>query len=740
VEQFDFVVAGGGIAGMTAAISAARQGLKTALINDRPVLGGNASSEISVRIQGASHHGLNPAVYARETGIVDEIRQKSAYAVSSQGYCADGARDGVYFDIIYNEPNIKLFLNTTVDGVKCENGEIKSISCVQAKTRKRYRFSAKVFADCTGDGAVAFYAGCAFMTGSEAKSEFNEKFAPAEYEPYTMGNSLFFEIEDAGKPVKFVRPSFAHDVTKMNFMKDIENPKKFRGLYVSGQWWSLEYGGMRDTLKDSEEIALELRKLDFGLWDYVKNSGKFPEARNMKLKRVLSVPGTRESRRIVGDYILNENDIEEKRQFIDGVAVGGWPMDVHDPGGIYGNLPASNFISVTGLYEIPFRCLYARDIKNLMLAGRDISASHIAFGSLRVMGTCGAMGQAVGAAAAVCAKYDCNPRDIYEKHLAELKYRLTYGDQSILRNDDRINNVLKSPAEASSELEYENIAQTKTVRLLQNYGLALPITTDKLDGLKIKLKNETGENQNLSVIIMTGSHPETYLPDKSAKTLKLEIPASFYGWKEIGVNTERGADKKIYLVFLKNGAISLCAGDGNVPGAISWKYYENDTEAGYNHDTCPINSNIGFCGQDRAGFEINFKDVIPKQTVFAAGNVLNEYSRPYGVMNLWSAGKKQSSLTVKADGYIPVGEIHIVFDNSLNTDGKDIIPPNLVKDYDLICDTEEGITALRIRENIQRLNVHKLNKKINRAVIDILDTHGGNCPGIYSVKFSDGRG
>ena len=372
------------------------------------------------------------AVYAKESGLVEELRQQMNFAISLQGYTLLSAPDKVFFDFIYREKNIELYLNTVITDVRAKAGRIESLLAYQMKADVSYEFCAPLFADCTGDGVVAFKAGAGYHMGSEPRRQYGEKWAPEQEEPYTMGNTIFYEIEDVGQPVPFVRPDFAYDVSKMDFMQDIENPLKFRQLYVGGNFWTLEYGGQVNTICDNEQIQLELRKLAFGLWDYIKNSGKFPQAANFKMKRMYALAGTRESRRILGDYVLTENDIEEKRQFEDSVAMGGWPMDVHAPKGIYDDLPASNFISVSGMYSIPYRCLYAKDIENLFLAGRDASASHIAMGSMRVMGTCGAMGQAVGTAAALCWKYRVVPREIYPKHVKRLQEELSFDDQTIL--------------------------------------------------------------------------------------------------------------------------------------------------------------------------------------------------------------------------------------------------------------------------------------------------------------------
>lgn len=734
--EVDFVVAGAGLAGMIAAVAAARRGMKVALINDRSVLGGNASSEIGVRIQGASHHGLNVAVYAKESGLVEELRQQMNFAISHQGYTLLSAPDKVFFDFIYREKNIELYLNTVITDVCVKAGRIESLLAYQMKADVSYEFCAPLFADCTGDGVVAFKAGASYHMGSEPRWQYGEKWAPEQEEPYTMGNTIFYEIEDVGQPVPFVRPDFAYDVSKMDFMQDIENPLKFRQLYVGGNFWTLEYGGQVNTICDNEQIQLELRKLAFGLWDYIKNSGKFPQAANFKMKRMYALAGTRESRRILGDYVLTENDIEEKRQFEDSVAMGGWPMDVHAPKGIYDDLPASNFISVSGMYSIPYRCLYAKDIENLFLAGRDASASHIAMGSMRVMGTCGAMGQAVGTAAALCWKYRVVPREIYPKHVKRLQEELSFDDQTILGY--RENSVLHFWASASSERTYENQLQDGALALTRNYGLALPVETKRLERVKVKLRNRSKEEQMITVRVMTGIHPETYLPQTLVKTITLCLTPEFYGWHEIFTDCDVGEDQKVYLGFVKNPQVELMVGSERTPGAVTFVYHDADGGSGYNHDTCPLDEQTGFIGQDILQEKnICFKDMVPTQKMFSVENTQNGYHRPYGLMHQWVSEKGAGQwlkLSAKTAQYVE--SLRLIFDNGLDVDGKDIISPKMVRDYDVRLD--DGF-VISIRDNIQRQNRIFLRRTVKEAVIEFLRTWGEESIALYAAEMEPPR-
>lgn len=249
----DFLVAGGGIAGICATVAAAKKGLNVILINDRSVLGGNASSEIGVGISGASHHGLTPAIYAKEGGLVEELRLNLLRYKDMGGYGDGAALDAVFFDFIYNEKNITLMLNTLVENCVVENRKIVNCNARHCVSNERYEIYANTYLDATGNGTLAFSSGAGFMIGRESKDEYNEFWAPEHHDDYTMGNSLYFETDDTGIETKFVPPSFAYDITKMDFLKDIDKPENFRGFSVYGPHWSYEFGGQIDILKEHNE-------------------------------------------------------------------------------------------------------------------------------------------------------------------------------------------------------------------------------------------------------------------------------------------------------------------------------------------------------------------------------------------------------------------------------------------------------------------------------------------------------
>lgn len=744
----DLLVVGAGLAGMCAAISAARHGLQVALINDRPVLGGNASTEIGVGISGSCNGGYNASVYSKEGGLIEEIRQRLLYAFTHRGFDRVGATDAVFFEMIHEEPNIQLFLNTTAREVCVESGRIQSVTAYNSKSETEFLFVCPQYADCSGDGIVAFRAGSSFAMGSESQAQYGEKWGKPEATSNTMGHSVYWEIEDTGKPVKFVAPSFAYDITQMETFDELANPVKFRELGVSGHLWTLEYGGQVNTIQDFEEISWMLKRLAYGIWDYVKNSGKFPKAETYIMKRLQVIPGTRESRRFFGDHVLTENDIEQKVDFPDAVAVGGWPMDVHDPEGFFGKLPASNFIPVTGLYRIPFRCLYAKDLDNLMLAGRNISASHIALGSTRVMATCACLGQAVGTAAVLCLRHGKDPRAVCRDHMPELLDLLAADDQTIPGRSALPRENLNGAFSISSTgcASFENPRKDFYMACDHNYVLALTLDSERIDSVQLDLRNDTPEPQTVTVEAFTGVHPETFLPTTLLVRQTITLPANHAGFITVPIGREIGPDRKVYLVLPKNPAISLGCANTAVPGAVTWRYYDpshtlgdyrDPNRIGYTHDSIPLSGTLGYTGCDRLPSKnICFQNVQPAQKVYSAENLLNSQSRPHGIMNMWISPSADATLTLTAHRPTDVRQLHLVFDTDLERDNHRSMQPVLVKDYDLEIDAG-GITYTHcIRDNCLRLNRHRIDREDVTAIrLHILAMHGdGTQAHMYGIK------
>ena len=401
-NNFDLVVVGGGLAGCGAAIAAARQGIKVALINDRPVLGGNASKEIRV-------HTLGLKVY----DIVDELGTLH-YPNGDAG--AITATDTIEM-LVRNEKNISVFPNTRAFTVNKNENIITSVDCFNTHTHKETRFEAPLFVDATGDGWIGYWAGCEVRMGRESQDEFGETMAPATPDSMTMGNSILWnsvkiEAENKTNPENKLNVGWKEVPWATEVAKDYKADR--------GEWF-WEYGLLMNTIYDAEEIRDHLFRAVYGNWYNVKQD---PKNADLQLKWMAYVMGRRESRRIMGDYILKESDVINHPDFEDGFVEEVRDIDIHYPkGGEYDFITYADFTKIER-YKIPYRCLYSKDINNLFMAGRCLSATHVGLGSPRVMHTTAQMGVVVGTAAVVCTQNDCSPREVYHSHLPEMKKRL----------------------------------------------------------------------------------------------------------------------------------------------------------------------------------------------------------------------------------------------------------------------------------------------------------------------------
>ena len=472
-KSYDVVVIGGGMSGVCAALAAARHGAKTAIIQARPVFGGNGSPEIRMHIVGAGSHNGKPNMH--ESGILHELLLENK---SRNPYHSFPVWGTVMWEKVRFQKNLDMYLNTSALEVECDGDTITNILCYQSSTETYYDISGKIFVDATGHATIGLKAGANMIRGSESKYEFDEPSAPEEANEYTSGNTIMYQAVDRGEPVHFERPFWAYEMDE-EYLKYREHGKTYFARsdgghiidyddgtktaeivlpqfsdWSAGHWW-IELGGdYQDIIGHDEEIRDELLKYVFGVWDHIKNKGDHG-AENYDLEWVGFVPGYRESRRIRGDYMLTENDVRGNRVFHDAVAYGGWPMDEHTPGGLSSpeKEPACTLM-FDGAYTIPYRCYYSDKVTNLMMAGRDISTTKVAYGTIRVMGTCAVGGQAVGTAAAMAVKYGCTPKEV-SRHMTELQQTLLKDDCFILgyANEDEKDLARRAHLSAGSYLE-----------------------------------------------------------------------------------------------------------------------------------------------------------------------------------------------------------------------------------------------------------------------------------------------
>lgn len=442
--ETDVCIIGGGMSGVCAALAAARNGSKVILVQDRSVLGGNSSSEIRMHIVGADIHGNRNDTDSRESGIIEELRLEEA--VWNQQRCAN-MWDVILYDWCMKEPNITLMLNSDCFGVEMKKNRIESALVVRHSTEDVFHIYADIFVDCSGDGRLGAEAGADFYMGCEPKSMYGESMAPEEHSDDVLGSSILFTTRKYDRPMPFKAPSFIR-----KFKDCSELPHRGHGSWEYGFWW-VEWGGELDTIKDNERIREELIAVALGVWDHIKNSGHHPQSENWALEWVGAIPGKRESRRFTGDHVLREQDVKAGETFDDGVAYGGWSIDLHPPKGVYSPDPPATQVPVP-LYNIPYRSLFSRNVSNLLFAGRNISASHVAFGSTRVMATCSVIGQAAGTAAALCIKHKCKPRELSKEATKELQQTLLKDDAYIIdvTNSDPYDLARSANVRASSEM------------------------------------------------------------------------------------------------------------------------------------------------------------------------------------------------------------------------------------------------------------------------------------------------
>ncbi len=418
--EYDLIVVGGGIAGVCTAISAIRSGVSTLLINDRPVLGGCNSSEIRVCMGGI----INLPPYEKIGNVVREIGPiMGDPSIYKKEYFEDDRKLFSFENRRYNDKTeYKILLNECVTEVETKNDNIIAVICTNTVTGKKTRHKAKMFSDCSGDAVLARKSNAEVMYGREPQSEFNESLAPEKYEKLVMGHSIRWYSEECETDTEFPDIDW-----NLNF-----DEQSFLNCY-SGDW-EQETGFTRDMVSEIEYIR------DFGLraiysnWSYQKNHYAQKERfAKSKLKWVSALGGKRESYRVKGDYIITQNDIENHTYYKDGTACITWSIDMHFPEPTNKARFGEAFRSfayhrgIVEPYPVPYRCLYSKDIGNLFLGGRLISASHVAFSAIRVMRTLGEFGEVVGLAASICKKYDCTPREVYSKYLDEFIELLKQG-------------------------------------------------------------------------------------------------------------------------------------------------------------------------------------------------------------------------------------------------------------------------------------------------------------------------
>lgn len=642
----DLAVAGGGLGGVCTAITAARAGINVVLIQDRPVLGGNCSSEVRLWVLGATSHMGNNNRWAREGGVLDEILVENCHR-NPEGNAV--LVDSLLLEFVMREPNITLLLNTAVyDLEKSDADTISSLKAFCSQNSTEYNVSAPLFSDSTGDGIVGFMAGAAFRMGAESTEEFGEGMAPTEEYGELLGHSIYFYSRNEGKPVRYVPPSFAlDDITKIPRFRDIK-------AHHSGCWlWWIEYGGRLDTIHETETIKWELWKVVYGVWNYIKNSGKFPEAENLTLEWVGMIPGKRESRRFEGDVMLTQQDVIEQRVHPDAVSFGGWSIDLHPADGVFSEKPGCNQYHSKGVYGIPYRALYSRNISNLFLGGRLISASHVAFGSTRVMATCANNGQAVAMAAKLCRKHGCLPRDIASGDLLrELQQSLIKVGQYIpgVALNDASDLAHSAKITASSTLTLEEFSSNgKQRQLTDAWAMMLPVKEGPVPAVTYHLT--VTEATKLRVEIRVSSKRDNHTPDHSLAKQEIILEAGEN--QAVTLNFEVNSPHEGYAFYIlhANPLVSVALTDTRVTGVLSVTHQAHKSVARSPVQSPPENSGVDklefWTPLRRPQGENMAMEITPALEVFGVSNLSNGIDRPVNHPNAWVADPADTSPSIE---------------------------------------------------------------------------------------------
>ena len=527
--DYDVVVVGGGSAGCPAAIAAARLGVKTALIQDRPVLGGNASLELGVGAQGASISLPN----AIETGIIEEatrIHRLDEYHSLSPGF----------HQLCDAEPTLKVFLNTRAMGVEMDGeNRISGVKAIDVVTGAHSYFGARYVIDCTGDGWVGFYAGAEYRLGREAKSLYSEPDAPEQEDAITMsgclmgGHSIGHRSILTDHPVDYVAPPWAAALPDL-----VSSGRKPRNL-ATGEWW-LEHAGTWDDLYDAERARDELIRISFGYWDYLKNRwpGK-EELRNHELVYVPYLVAKRESRRLLGDHVLTTEEVLNGTIFEDRISYGGWPVDIHNPDGIYkGNTPYHTNYHIREPYTIPFSSLYSRNIDNLLFAGRCASFSHFALGTVRVERTLATTGQAAGTAAALCVDKNIMPRVLCKEHISELQQELLKYDQYIpqVQNEDsadlaRTAHITASSTAKGLSLKKADVQLADTWHPMDHQrAFMMPVAAGRIENVFVYLNSKKQEPVSMRLHVRGSIASDDFSATTDLAVCEAEVKPDREGW------------------------------------------------------------------------------------------------------------------------------------------------------------------------------------------------------------------
>lgn len=694
--DFDVVVVGAGAAGCCAAVAAARLGANTALIQNRPVLGGNSSDELGVGICGASVSHPN----ARESGIMEEAGRNKAHFGWQR--MSEGFRM-----VAEGEKSLRVFYNRhVVAAAMCDPQHIDTVTAVDTLTGQKSVFRGKMFIDCTGDGWVGYYAGAKYRLGRESREEFGEDLAPPAADKITMSGCIMgnytvsFRAARVGRPVEYVPPPWAAKLP----------PAEEFGRRIDhigwGDWW-LEHPGDIDDLWDPERARDELIKISFGYWDFIKN--RWPEREQASDHALAFVPymnAKRETRRLEGDYLFKQQDAQNGVVFPDRISHGGWPLDVHHPRGIFsGKEGPFDCDPHVPIYTIPYRILYSANVENLLFAGRHVSTTHIGLGSLRVQGTLSTLGQAAGTASALCLRLGTTPRELGQKQILLLQQTLLKHDQYIpeLKNEDPDDLARTATVTASSTAAHEEFSRDK-VRHRDSHPLNMPRAVmiprgvhERLQGVSLVLQSERTDPVEVTLHVRESTASGDFSSTRDLATAVAKVQPERLAWVKFPVDCAV-SQPFVWFWLPKTAGISWRLMQNGPPGAC--RAYGGDSSRGW---TVVSGQYYTCLTEPLTAIACDYR---PE-------NVINGVARIVGTAtNQWASDPAQELpqwIELAWPQPAQLNTVYLTFDTDMNTRFHDEpLVRQCVKDYRLEYQDDGTWHELaRVTDNYQRRRVHR---------------------------------